>query len=452
MQRYSKNTRHVHQKVQSFIEQEHLLSPNAKVLAALSGGADSVALLHILRALEYNCVAVHCNFHLRGEESDRDEAFVQKLCAKLEIPLHITHFETIKYAQENRLSIEMAARQLRYNWFYEILKQENAEAIAVAHHADDNIETLLMNLTRGTGLKGLTGIPVRNEKVVRPLLCLERKTIDAYITDNKLEFVVDSTNNENEYLRNKFRNVLLPLLEELNPAVRNTLYNSIERFRGTYDIYARAIDTIRQQILKKENDYVSIDIALLKQQANAETVLYELLQDFGFHADTISNIACSLDGQAGKVFFSEHFRLTKDRDFLIVEQYEQKSEASFFINVNYSENDSPIPIQLKKLLQDEYFLLSKDKNCVHLDLDTLRFPLELRRWKAGDSFYPLGMKQQKKVSDFLIDEKVSRPDKENTWVLLSDNNIVWIVGHRIDNRFKVRPKTCQILEICINNK
>ena len=436
--------------VQTYIEKHQLLSTDGKVIVALSGGADSMVLLHLLVMLGYDCVAAHCNFHLRGEESDNDETFVRQMCRSMNIPLFVTDFDTAQYAKEQHISIEMAARDLRYDWFYRLLDEQQAQAIAIAHHADDNIETLLMNLVRGTGLRGLTGIPCRNEKVVRPLLCCTRAEIELYIAENNLRYVTDSTNAKTDYRRNKFRNIVIPLLEEINPAIRQTLYDSLERFEGSFKIYEQAIRRIEQKILTRENDKVTIDIPLLKQQADIATVLYEVLQPYGFNAAIVKQIVDNLDSESGKQFFSEHYRLTKDRTTLIVDKVTpDKMPASFSISATDTEIEHPFRITIKRQAITADFAFSTDKNRVHIDASKLQFPLELRLWKAGDIFFPLGMKQQKKLSDFFTDIKLNRPEKERTWLLLSGSEVVWVVGLRLDNRFKITKETRKVVEICL---
>ncbi|MDR1584776.1 MAG: tRNA lysidine(34) synthetase TilS [Prevotellaceae bacterium] len=435
------------QKVQLYIEKHRLLSPGDKIIVGLSGGADSVALLHILILLGYDCIAAHCNFHLRSNESNRDEHFVRKLCASLDISLHTIDFETYKYAGEQNISIEMAARDLRYGWFHELLEKEQAQAIAVAHHADDNIETLLMNLTRGTGLRGLTGIPVRNGKIARPLLCCTRREIEQYLSENNVEYVNDSTNASNNYTRNKIRNTLIPLLEEINPSVRRTLYDSLSRFGGSFNVYEQALRRIEKEIVVNKGDTFKIDIALLKRQVDIPTILFEILQKYEFNAATIEKIVENIDNEPGKQFFSTSgYRLTKDRKFLIVDK-PQNSTGNIFISESDREILHPLHLKIQRFVRPAGFSFSKDRNCVHIDAAKLQFPLELRSWQAGDSFYPLGMTQQKKLSDFFVDLKLSRPEKEQVWLLVSGTDLVWVVGQRLDNRFKISDETIDILEL-----
>ena len=437
-------------KVQNYIRQHKLLTTNARVIVGVSGGADSVALLHILLSLGYDCVIAHCNFHLRMEESNRDEDFVRKLSKSLHLPFYNIDFETTKYAKEHHKSIEMAARDLRYEWFYQLVEKLDAQAIAVAHHADDSIETMLMNLVRGTGLRGLTGIAARNEKVIRPLLCCTREEIETYIIGHDLENITDSTNATLDYQRNKFRNVVLPLLEEINPSVRQTLYNSLERFEGTLAIYDQAIGNIRDKVLISENDLVKLEIAELQKQVDVPTVLYELLQPYGFGKAVLEQITKHLEGESGKLFYSDTHRLLKDRDYLIINKIESASNEEYFITENKTEITIPFLLKISKIKLSSDFRISKEKNCIHVDASRLSFPLQLRRWNEGDSFFPFGMNKRKKISDFFIDNKLTIIEKEQSWLLLSGDEIVWVVGQRMDNRYRVTDETTDVFQFTIS--
>lgn len=439
------------QKVQNYIEKNQLLTSKSSIIVGVSGGADSVVLLHILLSLGYDCVIAHCNFHLRMDESVRDENFVRMLAKRLNTSTYFIDFEATKHAKEQHISIEMAARDLRYNWFQQLAESTNAQAIAVAHHADDSIETMLMNLVRGTGLRGLTGISARNEKVIRPLLCCSRTEIENYASLHQLEYVTDSSNATLDYQRNKFRNQILPLLEEINPSIRQTLYDSIKRFEGTLAIYQQAVENIEQRIVHQEGELININIDLLKEQVDIPTVLFEMLNKYGFGASTIQQIIENLDGESGKLFFSETHRLIKDRKYLLLTANKSVDNQEYTIQKNETEISHPIKLILCKLQKESDFILSKEKQCIHIDFSKLVFPLTLRRWQEGDSFYPFGMTQQKKVSDFFIDNKLSRLEKEQCWLLISDNQIVWIIGHRMDNRYRMTEHTIEILEIKIAN-
>ena len=434
------------QKVESYIQNQQLLTPKARVIVGVSGGTDSVVLLHILHSLGYECVIAHCNFHLRMEESNRDEEFVRELLKSMKLPYYHIDFETSKYAEQHGISIEMAARDLRYNWFNDLLQKLDAQAIAVAHHADDSIETMLMNLVRGTGLRGLTGIQPRNKKVVRPLLCCTRLELETYLIRYDLDHVEDSTNATIDYQRNKFRNEVLPLLEEINPSLRHTLYDSLQRFEGNLAIYQQAIDKIQEKIVETTDGLTKMNIELIKQQVHIPTVMYEILHPFGFSPALIEQITDNLDAESGKNFYSDTHRLLKDRKYLIINKKEESSVDEYYITLSDAEIDQPFRMRLRSITVTNDFKISKSSDCVHVDASKLIFPLQLRRWREGDIFYPFGMKQQKKVSDFFINNKLSLIEKEQSWLIVSGDDIVWIVGQRMDNRFRVTDKTTEVVE------
>ena len=439
------------QKVQSYIERQQLLTPKATVIVGVSGGTDSVVLLHILHALGYECVVAHCNFHLRMEESNRDEAFVRALSKTMKLPFYNIDFDTVSYADKHGISIEMAARDLRYEWFHDLLKKLEAQAIAVAHHADDSIETMLMNLVRGTGLRGLSGIRPRNKKVIRPLLCCNRQELENYLIRFDLEHVEDSTNASVDYQRNKFRNEVLPLLEEINPSLRQTLYESQKRFEGTTAIYAQAIDTIREKIAETADGLRKLNIDIIKQQVHIPTVMYEILHPYGFSGATIEQVTENLDAESGKTFYSDTHRLIKDRKYLIISPKDDDKVDEYYITQPDAVIDQPFVLQLKTLKLTPDFSISRSAKRVHIDASKLAFPLQLRRWREGDVFYPFGMKQRKKVSDFFIDNKLSLLEKEQSWLLVSGNDIVWIVGQRLDDRFRITAETTEVVELSIND-
>ena len=437
------------QKIQNFIVKNNLLKHKSTVIVGLSGGADSVVLLNVLISLGYNCIIAHCNFHLREEASNNDEKFVFDLSQSLQIPYHKIDFDTEQYAKTNHISIEMAARDLRYAWFYKLLESEQAEAIAVAHHADDSIETLLLNLIRGTGLRGLTGIPCRNEKVIRPLLCCNRSEIESYILQHQLIHITDASNASLLYKRNKIRNVVLPLLEEINPSVRQTLYQNIKHFEGSFAIYEQALLKIKNEVMTFNSDFISISIEKIKKQEQLPTILYELLLPYRFSSATIAQISEQLDAESGKQFISDTHRLIKDREYLLITELDKINHAVYLINKDVETLKLPIELNFTILKKDSSFEISKQKDCVHLDASKLCYPLQIRHWQEGDSFYPLGMDQKKKLSDYFINNKLSLVEKEKIWILLSDNEIVWIIGMRLDNRFRITDNTEEILEIRI---
>jgi len=437
------------QKVQTYIQDHQLLTQKGRIIVGVSGGTDSVVMLHVLMSLGYDCVIAHCNFHLRIDESDRDELFVRNLAKELKVPYYSVDFETTKYAEEHKISIEMAARDLRYAWFYELLYNHDAQAIAVAHHADDSIETMLMNLVRGTGLKGLTGIQPRNHKVVRPLLCCNRLELETYLVRFDLDHIEDSTNASVDYQRNKFRNEVLPLLAEINPSVRQTLYDSLERFEGIWAIYQQSIDAMKQLIVRNGPGLVKMDIDAIKIQEHIPTLMYELLHPYGFGPAVIEQVTGQLDGESGKVFFSETYRLIKDRKYLLISKIDDNPAQDFMITEDETVIEFPFLLKINKQPVTPDFEVSKEITRIHVDASRLTYPLVLRRWKEGDTFFPFGMKQRKKVSDFFIDNKLSLFEKEHSWILVSNNEIVWIVGQRLDNRFCVTNETMEVVEFKI---
>ena len=408
--------------VKQFIEQNALFASDERVLVALSGGADSVALLRLLCALGYDCRAAHCNFHLRGTESDRDEAFVRRLCQELGVTLYVTHFDTQEEAHRRKVSIEMAARDLRYAWFEEVRKECGAAVIAVAHHSDDSVETLLLNLIRGTGLNGLRGIRPKNGRVVRPLLCMNRQEILACLKEMGQPYVTDSTNLQNLYTRNKIRLDLLPLMQTINPSVKENLLKMTAHLEGVAHIYQKAIDESRRRVMTAEG----ISIEALEQECEPETVLYECLSPLGFRAAQVSEMYRSLKGQSGKEFVGRGWRAVKDRRMLLLAPIEEMEEPRLLW-----EN--------RRLTPD--FVIPRDKQVSCLDADKLKAPLTLRRWRAGDTFVPFGMKGRKRVSDYLTDRKFSLLQKKRQWVLCCGEEICWLVGERLDNRFRIDEGT-----------
>lgn len=345
----------------------------------------------------------------------------------------------------------MAARELRYAWFEKLRIKYNAQAIATGHHADDNAETVLMNLMRGTGLKGLTGIPLRNGFIIRPLLCSSRKEISEYIKDNQLEFVEDSSNSSHQYTRNKFRHEIIPALENINPAFRKNMQKTIEHLSGAYTIYNREISAIRKDITSNRSGKIFINIDKLNSCMEQENILFEILSEYQFHPDQIRQIYQGLDCHSGKIFISGTHQLLKDRDQLIIKEIDTGEELITDIGVD-TDIHEPFRLSTRIFKKDPDFRFSDDNNLVHLDADKIHFPLQLRKWKKGDFFYPLGMNNKQKLSDFFINQKTDRFQKENIRIVVSGYDIVWVTGMRIDNRFKITPETRNILEIYYQSK
>ena len=422
------------QKVVKYIAEKHLMSPHDKVLVALSGGADSVALLCLLQSLGYPCEAAHCNFHLRGEESDRDEAFVRHMCEERGIPLHVVHFNTTEEAARKHISLEMAARELRYTWFEKVRQECGSACIAVAHHRDDSAETFLLNLLRGTGINGLQGIRPRNGFIVRPLLCLNRQEIIDYLTDIGQPYVTDSTNLEDEYLRNKIRLHLLPLMQQITPAAKENILKTATHLADAALLYRQAVDEGRTRVLKEDGK--SLDIAALLKEPAPATLLFEILHPLGFNESQTEDILHALPGQSGKCFRAGQWRVLKDRERLLIEP-----------------DTIPVPpvLDIQTYTYTPDFIIPRDRQTACFDADKLSQPLSLRLWKQGDTFVPFGMKGTKKISDYLTDHKYSLLQKERQWVLCCGNDIAWLVGERSDNRFRVDDNTQKITVIKINS-
>lgn len=431
------------EQIQQYIIQHQLLSGEKPVVVGISGGADSVALLHILVSLGYKCIAAHCNFNLRGDESFRDEQFTIDFTQRLQVPLCKISFETNKYAQENRLSVEMAARELRYRWFEELLNTYDADAIAVAHHRDDSVETLLINLTRGSGLTGLTGIKPKNGNVVRPLLCVSREDIYTYIEKNGLEYVTDSSNSSDIYTRNFIRLKVIPLLEEINPSVKASLARTANHLYDASLIYNHSIEEARRVIIQSNRLSIS---ALLSFPAPA-TILYEMLKPYGFSRTVCESIFTVLEKDSGKIFYSSTHRLLKDRSDLLIDVLSGEDNRAYLINLEDDNVDLPVELKPEIVVIKEDYQIEKDRKFAYFDFDKLSFPLVLRHWQEGDWFVPFGMKGKKKISDYFSDKKFSLFDKEKTWLLCSGQDVIWIVGERTDNRYRIEKTTKRVLKL-----
>ena len=434
-------------RVRRFIEKEKLFTPNATVVVGLSGGMDSMVLLDLLTLLGYECVAAHCNFHLRGEESDRDARFVRKWCKGIDIPFTSIDFDTTQYAADKKVSIEMAARELRYEWFEIVRRQYGAEAIAVAHHKDDSVETVLLNLIRGTGIKGLTGIMPKNRHVVRPLLCVTRSEIEEYIIERDMPYVFDSTNDDDAILRNSLRLNIIPQLEKINPSIKDAIWRTSQNLSEAEKVYNASI----QEAVKDSFKDGKIDVLKLRKSASARSVLFEILSPLGFGASVIEDIYLGMEGSSGKVFYSKSYRLIKDRDFFILDRINDNpaSEELVYIDSKTDEITLPLPLSIRR--EKMPVTIQKSSRFLYSDMNKLKFPLIVRRWKEGDWFIPFGMKGRKKVSDYFTDRKYSLKQKEEAWILLSGSDIVWIVGERTDDRFKVTEKSRDIFIVEIKD-
>ncbi|WP_299103467.1 tRNA lysidine(34) synthetase TilS [uncultured Winogradskyella sp.] len=418
-----------------------------KLLIAISGGIDSVVLAHLCQNLNLNFSLAHCNFNLRAEESDKDEAFVMEMAEDFDVEVFVQNFDTETYATEHKRSIQMAARELRYDWFKELAEQLNFDYILTAHHADDNLETFLINFTRGTGLNGLTGIPMINDNVVRPLLPFSRIQIEAFAKAHQITWREDASNASRKYLRNKLRHEIVPILKEINPQLLDSFQNTLSHLNDTQLIVEeRLLDFKKRAIISEDDLGITYKISEFKAVKNPKAYLFELFKNYGF--TEWNDVVDLLDAQSGKLVKSNSHRLIKHREFLILTELKdfEESETSLLMSKNDNEVETPFGNMCFKEVET---ISETSKHIIYVDKDLLKFPLELRLWKEGDTFQPLGMSGKKKISKYLKDEKASLVKKENTWVLTSEDKVIWVVGKRADERFKVKTNTKVILKVII---
>ena len=443
-------------KVADFIAKHQLLSHDGLHVVALSGGADSVALLRILCDLGYHVEAAHCNFHLRGDESDRDEQFVKILCQSLNVPIHLIHFDTAEYASLHQVSIEMAARELRYGYFRQLRDDIGAETVCVAHHRDDAVETLLMNLLRGAGIHGLTGIRPRNGHIVRPLLGASRQEILEYLDSIGQDYVTDSTNLQPDVLRNKVRLQLIPLLEQLSPGASDNIARSANYLSEAEKVYNASLSTLRAQGRSamplategtQELPQCALPISSIMDSPSPLCLLHEWLSPYGFNRSQIDQLLACLDGESGREFTSPTHTLVVDRDRLVVEPVSAPMKPHVIPEPgNYRLTEK---LCLKVDTTDD-ISISKLADCATLDKEKVLFPLTVRPVQSGDVFCPFGMEGHKLVSDFLTDSKLSLLEKRRQLVVTDATGaILWLVGLRTDNRFRVTPQTTAILRLSL---
>ncbi len=430
-------------KLKNHIDHNFPFLENKKLLLATSGGLDSMIMAYLFHQLKYDIALVHCNFQLRGMESFGDQNFVQDYAEANEIPIFVTQFDTEAFAKDYKLSTQVAARDLRYNWFYELLETENYDYILTGHHADDNLETFLINLSRGTGLEGLVGIPEQNDKIIRPLLPFSRDEIATYANEHNIQWREDSSNASDKYLRNKIRHDLVPLLKELNSQFISSFQKTQSFLQESNKMVEDASIMVYQQVANQDEDEIRFDLNQLKKLPNYRSYLYQWLNEFGFLA--WGDVYDLVDSQSGKQVFSSNFRLLKDRDFLILCPITNEIEdQEYFIDKDIKEVNVPLNLSFSKVNN----ISIPTNTAIFVDNDKLEFPLVLRRWKQGDYFQPFGMEgKSKKVSKLFKDEKLSLIDKENVWILWSGETIVWVVGIRQDERFKLDNNTQNILKI-----
>ncbi len=444
-----------------YIKKQNLFQPKDKLLLAVSGGVDSVVLCELCKQAGYDFVIAHCNFQLRGEESERDEKFVEQLAKKYEVPFYSISFETTTIAAKEKKSIEETARDLRYAWFNKLIGNQQqltndnssgpncqlpvANYILTAHHANDNIETVLMNFFRGTGIKGLHGILPKQNKIIRPLLFANKKELKEFANENKLGFVIDYTNAQNDFTRNYFRNELIPAVKKVFPEVEENILKNIAKFVDAEQLYNQAIDLHKNKLLQIKGNEIHIPVLKLQMANPLSTIVYEIIKEYNFTAHQTEEIIGLLQSESGKYVQSSTHRIIKNRKWLIISP-NKTIEAG---NILIEENDKKIAFAAGELQIEKHstFDISLSPSTAQLDASVIKFPLLLRKHNQGDYFYPLGMQKKKKLSRFFIDQKLSLTQKENIWVIESDKKILWVMGMRIDDRFKITDKTKEILQI-----
>lgn len=419
----------------------------SKLLIAISGGIDSVVLTHLLHQLNFDIKLAHCNFQLRGEESDIDELFIKNLGTELNIPVFTIQFETAKYSKEKKLSTQLAARELRYNWFHQLIEQHKFEYVLTAHHADDNLETFLINLSRGTGLDGLTGIPEINKNIIRPLLSFSQKEIEIYAGENSIKWREDKSNQETKYLRNKIRHQITPLLKEINPQFINTFNKTLKHLKQSQQIIDAETKRVATKITVIENDVLKINLKKLAQLPNPNAYLYQVLKTYRFTEwNDVYNLVFA---QSGKKILTKFYTLLKDRDFLLLLPTNNETLSNvgeFIIKKNNHKTTTPIKLLFEKVQETSTI----NNNTIYVDEKLLNYPLRLRHWNQDDIFFPKGMTGRKKVSKYFKDEKISIVNKHKIWLLCTNKNeIIWIVGKRQDRRFLPNDKTTGLMKISI---
>ena len=435
------------QKLENHIQQNLSFLKDKKLLLAVSGGIDSMVLVDLFHKLKYDIAVAHCNFQLRGQESDDDEEFVKSQVEKLNIPLFIQKFDTKKFAEQKKLSIQVVARNLRYDWFYTLLVNQNFDFIITAHHLDDSIETFLINFTRGTGLEGLTGIPIQNDKIIRPLLAFSRDEIVAYAKQNDIKWREDSSNSTDKYWRNKLRHDVIPVLKELNPSLLPSFQNTIDSLQQSHSLVKDASKNMYQKVVTEEEHHTEIDLTKLLKLPNYKAYLFQWLQAFGF--TDWKAVYDLIEANSGKQVFSETHILLKNRNTLLLSPKQTRENNEVFW-VEKNQNEVKVPLKLRFCNVSD--ISTQGTNTIFVDEDKLSFPLTIRRWEEGDVFYPFGMKGKKKLSKYFKDEKLSLIEKSKVWLLCSDNQIIWVIGKRQDERFKITKQTTKILQINFTNE
>lgn len=439
------------QRFKLFIREKNLSLQKDHLLLAVSGGIDSVVLCELCKQAGLIFSIAHCNFNLRGGESERDEQFVRRLGEKYGVEVLVQKFDTNAVAEENKISIQEAARMLRYKWFAELRKEKGFAYTLLAHHADDNIETLLMNFFRGTGLQGLTAIPEGGKEthLLRPLLQVRRKEIESFARENNLQWVEDSSNSSTKYTRNFFRHELIPAIQKVFPQAEENLLGTIERFKKINVLYQTSVEKLKQEVGEQHLTELRIPVKKLMKYRHTSLV-YEIIKDYGFGEKQVAEVMKLTEAESGKFIENEGFQIIRHRNWLIIAPKTtiadtvaiEKDQAQVKFSAGLLEIGFP---------DKESFQLNKSPLMAQLDAAHIEFPLLLRKWKQGDYFYPLGMRKKKKLARFFIDQKLPKHQKENIWIVESNKKIIWVVGLRIDDRFKITPSTENVLQISLTS-
>jgi len=434
----------------AFINSESLCCPGDRILVAVSGGIDSVVMARLFGKAGYAGVIAHCNFGLRGQESEADEQFVRSLASEMDWPVFVKQFDVDAEASSKGISIQMAARDLRYQWFESLAAQEDCIAVATAHNLDDSVETCLLNLTRGTGIRGMNGIPVRNGNIIRPLLFTTRREIRTYAEKHQIAYREDSSNRETRYSRNKIRHDVIPSLVQINPRFLETMSENMQRFSEAGQLLEKLVNETREELFMPGDQRIEIDAEALRILKPASTWMYELFSPFGFTRLQCEGIRQILDAPSGKRSLSPTHQLFKDRHKLILVPSETVAFNRYYLDRPENNSSLPFPMDVELLSREELGEIPADRETACLDYDLIDFPLTIRHWLHGDYFYPLGMDQMKKISDFFVDEKIPVPQKKRIWILASGKKVVWIMGYRIDHRFRVTEHTGRVLRLQIH--
>lgn len=439
----------MHRDLITTLSDETLIKKGQKIILTVSGGVDSVVMASLFMKLDYDFAIAHCNFGLRAGESDADSIFVKGFAQKLGVPFFEKSFATTAFSHVRKISIQEAARILRYEWFEYLIATTDFDLYATAHHFDDQIETFFINLFRGTGLSGLRGILPRNGNCIRPLLFAKRKQILDYAIKNHIEYREDSSNKKHDYLRNRIRHLIIPALEKTHAEFRTGMDNTFSALSAAENFISDGIQEIRSRIVSETDGCSTIKLNALPGNESLEFVLFELLKPFNFKISIVRSIIKSLDGQSGKTFYSITHEVVLDRDALLISELNNQDDEVFELEKDSKELSLPLNLSIETRKLSASFEIGKSSKMAFLDFDKLKFPLQIRKYRTGDFFYPLGMKGRKKISDFFIDHKISVPKKRKTWILTSGQDIVWLVGHRIDDRFKItnKTKTAYIIQI-----